>query len=67
MNKYYEWKILTREGRLIDVPPKKQYGFDVSLTGTFPCEEIAVEELQEWLQGCECEPPENLTLMTFYN
>ena len=67
MNKYYEWKVLTHEGRLIPVPPAKQYGYDVDLYGTFPCEEIAIEELQEWLKSTESEAPENLTLVTFYN
>ena len=67
MNKYYEWKALTHEGRLIPVPPEKLHGYDEFLYGTFPCEEIAIEELQEWIKLTECRVPENLTLVTFYN
>ena len=67
MNKYYEWKVLTHEGRLIPVPPLKQYGYDVDLYGTFPCKEIAIEELQEWLKSTDSKAPDNLTLVTFYN
>ena len=67
MNKYFEWKVLTNEGRLIRVPPENNLGYDVYLYGTHPNEETAIECLKEWLAECYCKPPEDLTLVTFYN
>ena len=68
MNKYYEWKVLTDEGRLIDVPPEKSYiSFDIYLTDSYVNEHEAVEYLNEWLKECDCKVPENLTLVSFYN
>lgn len=67
MNKYYEWKVLTAEGRLIKVTIKKSCQCDVDLTGTFSCEEEAVSALERWLSLYRFKAPDNLTLMPFFN
>jgi hypothetical protein len=73
MNKYYKWKELTNDGRLVE---PKEYGpyydtFRLS-EGPFRTEEDAVKELEEFYKKLEkdyedCAPITNYVLITIYS
>jgi len=67
INKYYEWKILTSEGRLVKVPAQSDGHYTQELYGTYPHEDVAIAVLEEWLSLCDCKAPDELTLVPFYN